>query len=264
MKRLLLITFFALFSSILLGNPLVAQELDTVWRVDYEEWIEDRAGKKFLLDTASLLFDKNVAWRKIDSERTMVIRGDSIYMINDFRKVVSIGPHQFVNMSWIVNPVLVWKRRRIGGFRLNDTDNQETIASYPAREKELQFLSNGRMLPYIRHLMLTDEAPFSSESLKNFYLLFALFDVDISTDLVAANDTLHSRHLFPLQIRTGSYLPNDTTGITVMRAVSIRREGVPKSKFEWPADYFESRFRVPTETELWELTGIPMPGGPKD
>ncbi len=245
-------------------GALLAQERDTVWRVDFARWIEDRSGRPFLKDTTTLHFDDEVAARVIDEQRAMVIRQDTIYVIDHAARTVSIGPHQFVNMSWITNPELVWKQRRYGGVVFEATGETEKIASYPGHEQTLDFRSNGRMLPMTRHLILTDEVPVSRAALENFYLLFALFDVDLSVDLPMASDTLVDAGLLALQIRTGTYLPGDTSGITVMRAISVKREPVSTALFAWPAGYTEMRFRVPNESEFWELTGVPMPGGEKN
>lgn len=236
----------------------------TVWRLDYARWIEDRAGRRFLPDTTTFLFDKDVGWRRISDERTMILVGDSIYMLDAPNRTATIGPHRFTSMSWIVNPELVWMNRRYGKFTIEETDESERLAGFDATGYTLRYPTNGRMLPARRDVAGSRATGVSAEALANLYRLYDLFDVDFSTTLLAANDTLRARSIFPLRVRTMTDLPRDTTGIEVMEAILLRRESVPISTFRVPPSYQQVRFRVPTEAELWELTGVPLPGGKKE
>ncbi len=260
---------FALVAFFLLGFDLApslsAQGLDTVWQIRYERRIDTRT-RKYVLDTLSVWFDERSARQKINDDTYVVIQGDSLSMVDNFHRAFSSGPVAMMDMSWMVNPSIIWRRRRMAQVEVIDSSGTEKIASYSTRPIQFLYHNNAPIpVPMQMVVWATDEVPISREELTRYYELRTLAYLDLAIDHGTINDTLLKRGVLPFKTIADGRVrqPNDTSGVLTVELLSIKRETVPSDFFTPPATYAGMSMPAPTEEQFWELSAVPMPGGPK-
>ena len=93
---------------------LDAQALDTVWQVDYQLRMDSWDGKQYPLDTITVWFNEHLARQVVSQDNYVIIRGDSIHVVDTFHTHVSTVEIAWLKQIWMKDPGLVWRRRRNG------------------------------------------------------------------------------------------------------------------------------------------------------
>lgn len=259
-----LVTFFLL--GLDLAPTLSAQGQDTVWLARYERRIDTRT-QKYVLDTLSVWFDEKSARQKISDDIYVTLRGDSLAMVDNFHSAYTTGPTAMMDMSWMSNPTIIWRRRRIAPVEVIDSSGSAKIASYETRPTLFLYHNNAPApVPLQMVVWATNEVPVSKEELKMFYELQTLAYLDLAVDHGVINDTLRGRGLFPFRTVTDGRARDarDTSGVMTAELLTIRRTTVAADFFAPPQGYVGKSMQAPSEEQIWELRAVPMPGGPKN
>ncbi|MGE3800893.1 MAG: hypothetical protein AB7H80_07725 [Candidatus Kapaibacterium sp.] len=244
-----------------------AQTADTVWYMEWARFLEGRDGDRFDYPPMKVWFDADRAYVQTDDEKYFTIVNDSIYLMSKFFKNYSFGPIRDADMSWITNLELTWKRRRGPSVSLEVTNRQQTVLNILGREINTiikvnanQFLQPVRLNMFVAQ---EEDLPIPTSNLSSLYRAFALAQTDFSIDYVEVNDSLKSRGLVPLTTAILSLNPKDTFAIVKSELTRIERVAVSKDFFFPPTDFEGLKMDSPTEAQRWELTAIPLPGGPR-
>ncbi len=246
---------------------LDAQALDTVWQVDYQLRMDSWDGKQYPLDTITVWFNEHLARQVVSQDNYVIIRGDSIHVVDTFHTHVSTVEIAWLKQIWMKDPGLVWRRRRNGPIGVFRDEERITIASYPTRKYHFDFFTNKEFpFPMRIHVWGTDELPMTEAELRNFYTIRTLIDNALAVDHSDINDTLMSWGVIPFRTRIVSNTGRgvDTSGIPVMELLSVKRTTMPQEHFLPPPGWTRESVPSPTEEQLWDLSGIPLPGGRKD
>ena len=249
-------------ASLLWGVDVAAQE-ETVWYVEYEHYLRTHEGAVHPLEPLKIWFDEQRARQAIDDERYVIINGDSVHSVDIFNSHYESGLESGIDMGWLTNIGLIWQLRRTPSVAFRDEAGRERIASYETRQMDVDFRLTKNMRPMQLQLYVTDEVPISGEALRKLGTIRSLIDVEIAIDFKEIYDTLATRGLLPFSMTILSTQKADTSAVPVYRLKTIKRTTVPKDFFLPPATYTSNAFGDPTEAMLWELRGIPMPGGTK-
>lgn len=245
---------------------LESQALDTVWQVDYQMRIDSYDGKPYPYDTLSIWFNDRIARHKVGKDRYVIIRGDSVHAVDTFHTEVATIELEWMNRMWQRNMPLVWRQRRSGPVRVVREGRDTTIANYRAELSTFDFFTNLEPpYPMRMYVWASDEVPMTKEELKNFYLMRTMIDEGLAIDHGEINDTLLSWGALPFHTRIVSNTGRgvDTSGVPVLHLLSLKRVTMPAEHFEPPPGWRRESVPSPTEEQYWDMTAIPMPGGPK-
>ena len=245
--------------------PAYGQGADSVWYMEWARYAEGPDGNKIKADPFQIWFDAERLYVIVDEETHFTIVNDSLYIINDFHKNYSSGPSDQLDMAWITNLELTWKRRRAPKVEFNLLGDTKYVKQILGREMRIFLRGNQLMYPMRLDLFVAqeDEVPVPPDAIQMVYTAIGAAHTDISIDYMEISDTLRSRGLIPLTTRLIALGPKEKSGVVSMELDRLEKVAVPSNYFLPPSNYSGNVMRTPTKSERWELTAIPLPGGPR-
>ncbi|MCE2502877.1 MAG: hypothetical protein J4G05_02285 [Chlorobi bacterium] len=246
-------------------NSATAQIPDSAWYLEWEQVLEGRSGGLFQGPPFQMWIGDGRARVKLDDEQYFTIIGDTINIVDTYAKAYSKGPVDQLDMAWITMLDFLWKMRRAPGVTYTLSNRREEVAGIPGRGMSVTLKGSKLMQPMRMDMLvgLVDDLPIPDSEFNMFYIAFTASNTDKSVDFVEISDTLKAQGLFPLSTSIISLVPNDTSAIFKTKLSRIERVAVPVDFFSPPHEYKGNVLRSPTEAERWELTAIPLPGGPR-
>ena len=244
-----------------------AQLDDVVWYVEWDRYLEGRDGQRGDYPPLKVWFDSTRVYVETSKDRYFTITNDSIYLVDHFVREYSAGPSKDVDMFWITNLDLTWKRRRGEPVTFEFTNNRKSILNIPGQEVNSiikvnanQFIRPVRLNMYVGQI---ESLPVPPEAVSYLYTAFTLSQIDFSIDIAQVSDSLERHGVIPLTTAIISLNPRDTFAVLKSELIRIERQQVRKDFFLPPSDYAGTTMRSPTDAQRWEMIAIPMPGGPR-
>ena len=267
------ITFFStLLLCTLLGGPrAAAQTADSVWYMEWKRYYADVNGGRQDIPPLQIWFDNDRAYIPVDvaNQVYFTIARDSVYMMDSFNKVFSVGPVTNVDMTWLTNQEMTWKRRRTPGVSFTPLQQGKSIMGITGWKTTATIRANASPVLQQVHLEMLlaqeEELPVPTPALLNMLTAYTISQTDFSVDYMEVIDTLKNRGMIPLMTVIAPQDPSkrDKFSLMTTELVRVERRAVEPGFFLPPPDHTGMILESPTEAERWMLTAIPMPGGPR-